>query len=284
MQCLGIDEFPNANLINVKYESEYGSIEFWEEIKTVKLGKMEKEVKIVSPYMKIWIFPSKEFIIYEMKKSMKNHEFPGPSEEKTERKNQGGPTEEERKMIKQDKKFMKKIKEISSAYGGNLDAVIRIVDNGQTVFNLYAQVNENDIIKMEPMLPEEVPQEDVKIEIEFKKIYDMIFMEEKEMKGARIESPPWDKKTQPIQKIKETVNGIKMYFKVRDILNSAKIYPESKEKETRSIMKLFFNMMMESDKDKNNQEIGMNKEDNQDFKDEILKDEKNSIAGKVIFG
>jgi hypothetical protein len=238
---------------------------------------MEKEVQVVSPYMRAWVFPSKEFIIYEMKKSMKNHEFPGSSEEKTERKNQEGPTEEEREMIKQDKKFMKKIQEITQAYNGNLDVVVKIVDNSATVFNLYVQINENDIIKIQPMLPEEVPQEDLRIEIEFQKIYDMIYMEEKEMKGARIESPPWDKKPQPIQKIKETVNGVKMYFKVRDLLNSAKVYPESKNKEAKSLMKLFFNMMMSSE--------NSNKEkDNLSEEDRNLKDEKNSVTGKIIFG
>jgi len=284
MQCLGLDNLPDVNLVNVKYESEYGSIEFWEEIKTVKLEGMDKEVQIVSPYMKVWVFPSKEFIIYEMKKSMKNHEFPGSSEEKTERKNQEGPTAEEREQIKQDKNFMEKIKEISKSYGGNIDGVIRIIDNGTTVFNLYAQVNENDIIKIEPMPPEEVPQEDVRIEIEFQKIYDMIHMEEKDMKGQRTESPPWDKKAQPIQKIKETVNNVKMFFKVRDMLNSAKVYPEAKEKEARSLMKLFFNMMMKSEKD-NNQEMNKEGENNQESEDKkILQDEKNSLTGNVIFG
>ena len=61
--------------------------------------------------------------------------------------------------------------------------------------------------------------------------------------------------------------------------------PDTKEKETKSIMKLFFNMMMKSDKDKNNQGMdkGANKEDNNDFNNEKI-DEKNSIAGKMIFG
>ena len=30
MQCLGIDELPNIDLINVKYETDYGKLEFWE--------------------------------------------------------------------------------------------------------------------------------------------------------------------------------------------------------------------------------------------------------------
>jgi len=280
MDCLGINELPSTNLINVKYETEYGSIEFWEEIKTVKLPGMDKEMQVISPYMKAWVFPSKEFIIYEMKRAMKNHEFPGSPEEKMERKNEDGSTAEEREMIKQDKKFMGQIKKISDKYGGNLDVVIRFVDNGEVVFNLYAQVNENDIMKIKPMLPEEVPEEDVRIEIEFQKLYDIIYMQEKEMGGQRIESPPWDKKAQPMQKIKDVVNGVKMYFKARDMLNSAKISPEANEKDARAMMKSFFSMMMS---DKGGSEGGEEMKEGDIGEEKGVWEEKEKITGQVIF-
>ena len=275
MQCLGTNELPAVNLINVKYESEYGSIEFWEEIKTVKLEGMDKEVQVISPYMKAWVFPSKEFIIYEMNQAMKNHEFPMGPEEKTERKNEEGPTAEERELIKQDKKFMNQIKTVTEKYNGNLNAVLKLVDNEKVVFNVYVQVNENDILKIKPMLPEEVPKEDVRIDIEFQKIYDMIHMQEKEMSGERTESPPWDRKIQPIQKIKEFTQGVKMYFKVRNIMNSAKISPETSEKDARALMKSFFSMMMKSKKDDQQMETEM-----EDKKED---QEKNSITGNIIF-
>src|SRR3989338_632176 len=60
MDCLNIQEFPKYNPINVKYESEYGSIEFWEELKTAKMPGIGKEMEVITPYMKIWVFPSKE--------------------------------------------------------------------------------------------------------------------------------------------------------------------------------------------------------------------------------
>ncbi|MDP2925185.1 MAG: hypothetical protein Q8N99_02320 [Nanoarchaeota archaeon] len=284
MQCLGIDELPDINLINVKYDSEYGSIEFWEEIKTVKLPGMDKEVKVVSPYMKAWVFPTKEFIGYEMKKAMKNHEFPGSPEQKMERKNEEGPTAEEREIIKQDKKFMDNIREITKKYDGNLDAVIRLIDNETVVFNLYVQVNENDILKVKPMLPEEVPQEDIKVDIEFQKIFDIIYTQEKEMRGQRIESPPWDRKTQPMQNIKDVVNGVKMYFKARDILNSAKIYPETSKKDAKTLMKSFFSMMMKSEKGKPGMETDMKDDmNNGDIGEEKgVWEEKEKITGEVI--
>ena len=215
-----------------------------------------------------------------MKQSMKNNEFPGPPEQKLERENEEGPTVEEREGIKQDEKFMKQIRKISDKYDGSLDAAIRFIDNGTVVFNLYAQVNENDIMKIKPMLPEEVPEEDVRIEIEFQKIYDMIYMQEKDMKGERIESPPWDRKTQPVQKIKEVVNGVKMYFMVRDILNSAKVYPETSEKDVKALVKLFFSMMMQSEKEPE-METEMKNEDIGEEKG--VWEEKEKITGEVIF-
>ncbi|MFH1365114.1 MAG: hypothetical protein ABIH28_00830 [archaeon] len=287
MQCLEIDELPNVNLINITYDTDYGSIEFWEEIKTVKLEGMDKEVQVISPYMKVWIFPPKEFIVSEMKKSMKNHEFLGSPEEKTERMNEEGPTEEERKMIKQDEKFMKGIKEISEKYGGNLDMAIQFKDyeTNEIVFNLYVQVNEKDILKMEPMLPEEIPAEDVKVEIDFKIIYDLVYEMEKEMKGQMIESPPWDsKKIKPMQKINEIKEGIKMYFKVREIMNSAKITPTESEKDVKNLFKKFMSMMMKSGEDSGNP--SEEKSDTGDEKSNSIKEDilgsKEIITGEVV--
>ena len=132
------------------------------------------------------------------------------------------------------------------------------------------------------MLPEEVPQEDIKIDIEFQKLYDIIYMQEKEMGGQRIESPPWDKKAQPMQKIKEVVNGIKMYFEVRDMMNSAKISPEASEEDARALMKSFFSMMMKSEKNSNSNSE-MEKEVQGEMNSKNF-DEEKGITGNIIFG
>jgi hypothetical protein len=246
MQCLGLQGMPDYTPISFSYDTEYGSVEYWEEIKEIKMPGIDEEMTVISPYMKIWIFPPKEFIIYEMKESMKNHEFPGPPEEKMERENEEGLTEEEREMIKQDKKFMKMIREISQAYGGNVDAAVQFKDyeTQEVVFNLYVQVNEEDIMKMEPMLPEEMPEKDITIEIDFEEIYEMIYDMEKEMRGEETESPPWDRKPR-IGMVKGMTNGIKMWFKIRKIMNSAKVYPEESEKDVKTLFKAFLKMMME---------------------------------------
>ena len=290
MKCIDktdIKDVMNYNLINIKYETEYGKLEYWEEVKTVKIPGMSGETTIISPYMKTWIFPSKEFIISEMKKAMKNHEFPGAPEDKMNRKNEEGMTAEEKEMIKQDKEFMKMIKTIAEKYGGSLDAVVQFKDltTNEVVFNLYAQVNEKDIIKMTPMLPEEVTEKDVTAEIDFEKIYELIYSQEKEMKGEQIESPPWDKKMQPVQGIKNTVNGVKMYFKVRDIMNSATFTPAESEEDMKKLFKKVFSMMgregeSESGKEGNPIE-GENIEGDKGAEKGVW-DSKETITGQVI--
>jgi len=71
MNCLDMKELPSYSLINVKYETDYGKVELWEEVKNVKLPGLDEERQVISPYMKVWVFPSKEFIISEMKKAMR---------------------------------------------------------------------------------------------------------------------------------------------------------------------------------------------------------------------
>jgi len=290
MKCMDktdIKDVMNYNLINIKYETEYGKLEYWEEAKTVKIPGMEEEVTIISPYMKTWIFPSKEFIEYEMKKAMKNHEFPGSPEDKMERKNEEGMTAEEKEMIKQDEGFMKLIKEASGKYGGNLDAVVQFKDlaDNEIVFNLYVQVNENDIIKMTPMLPEEVPEKDVTAEIDFEKIYDLIYSQEKEMRGEQTESPPWDRKMQPIQKIKDAVNGAKMYFKVRSIMNSATFTPAESEGDMKKLFKKAFSMMGKEGKSGGEESTAVSGEGNTEEDkgtEQGVWDSKEKITGEVI--
>ena len=260
MQCLGKEELPEINLIGkIEYETPYGSFEFWEEIKEASLPGTDEKMKLISPYMRMGIFPNKEFMKSIMKKSMKEGKFPGPSEDSLERENQEGPTKKEVEMIKQNEKFMNQIIKSTDKYGGNIDAVVQFKDlgNDEIVFNLYAKVNPEIIMEVKPMEYEKVPAEDFRIEIDFDKIYDMILTSEKDIESERLESPPWDRqKIKPVQKIKDVGNGIEMYFKMRSIINSAKVYPESAESDARELFKLFFKMMREGDDRERNFEDG----------------------------
>src|SRR3989339_813246 len=288
MSCLGykdIDEFMDYNLINLSYDTEYGHFEYWEEIKETEIYGSEGKVRIISPYMKLWIFPPKEFIKAEMQKAMKEQQFPGSSEEKAERNNEEGPTAEEREMIKQNEKFMNDLIKISDKYGGNLGANVNFVDpeTDELVFNIYAQINKDDIIKMKPMLPEEASEEDVRVKINFDLVYEMIETSEKEMRGAEIQSPPWDERPKKVGVVKEVTDGIKMFFKIRKIINSAEYYPESAKKDAEKLFTSFFKMMisMGSDDEKRGNEGDLSEDKIDEENNEPWK-EKESVTGESV--
>src|SRR3989338_1082113 len=170
LNCLNLQFLPSHTLLNFTYETEYGKIEFWEEIKHTKINPNdEKEVDLISPYMRIFIFPPKKFMMYEFQQAMENRKFPGPAEESEERENEEGLTEEEKQQIRKDTAFMKKLRKAVGPYDGQMDASVQLFDTStQTViFNLYVQVNENDIMKLQPMPPENQPEQDVVIRIDF---------------------------------------------------------------------------------------------------------------------
>ena len=104
------------------------------------------------------------------------------------------------------------------------------------------QINEQDILNLEPMTPAENPELDVTIEIPFSKLYDMIYFSEKEMRGAETESPPWDRRPRS-GVIKGMLDGARMALKMRSLINSAKVYPESAEKDAKKLFKAFMNIM-----------------------------------------
>ncbi len=280
MKCLNendINEIMDVNLISFEYETEFGKLEYWEEIKTIKMDDFKEDVTIISPYMKIWIFPPESFIKYEFKNSMQNHEFPGPPEEKIERENEEGLTEKEEETIRENKKFMKMIKEISEQYGGNVNAALQIEDRetGEIIFNLYIKINEQDILTIQPMLPEETPSPDITIKLDFDKLYDMILFSEKEMRGAEMESPPWDQ--QPRHgKIKGITNGIKMYFKARELFNSAEVTPKEAEKDAMNMLKAFMEITESRGDDRDDMENG---ESEKEF--DVWED-KETLTGEVI--
>jgi len=287
-ECAG-KELPEFNLINITYSTEYGSLELWEELKTAKLPELDnKETEIVSPYMKLWIFPPEEFIKYEMKKAMESGEFPGSPEEKLERKNEGGLKEEEKDKIRNNARFMKKIRKLAEEHGGSYDGAIQIKDyqTGEIIFNIFVRVNEQEILYLEPMPPEKVPETDISVTLDFDKIYELVGVEEKDMKREEIQMPPWEKeKIKPVKKIKEAVNGIKMFFKVRDLINSAEYSPKEAKGEVKSIVNSFMLLMMEEggrEGEPNMEEMTEEeKQQAEEIKNELL-NSKEALTGEVI--
>ncbi len=282
--CSGVN--PPFNLINFSYDTEYGSVEYWEELQTVKFEFLEEPVIVASPYMRLWASPPKEFIKFEMQKSMEEGEFPGPPEDKLERGNEEGLTEEEKQSIREDESFMKKIRKLSEKYGGTVDGVMQVKDHetGEIVFNLYVQVNEQDLFIIKPMSPEDVPQQDVSVTLDFDKIHELILISEKDMGGEQVQNPPWDKgRIQPVKRIKEVINGIRMYFKVRDLINSAEYYPPESEGEIKSLIYDFmFKHMKNTDPGEGGDKLtDEEQEQAKKISDEVL-GSKEVLTGEVI--
>ena len=284
-ECLGKKGLPSeyTPIELISYETDYGRLEFWEEVKTVKMPGPDGGITVdmITPYMKVWIFPPKEFVSQELKKAMENGEFPGSPEDKMERENEGGLSEKEKRSFKEDEKFMKTIKAIASKYDGNVDVVIRFVDyeNDGLVFNLYVKINEENIMEMKPMLPTNVPEEDVRIEMDFNALYDLIYTSEKEMGGDRIEVPYWDKQTRPTKVVKEVTNGIKMFFKVRSMVNNAEVTPSDAKSDIDKLFKAFvFGMMRQGGDEPGGEGPGKTEE-----LEEELFGSKEVLTGEVIF-
>ena len=198
---------------------------------------------------------------------MANGEFPGPSEEKAERKNQEGLTEEEKEKIREDRGFMKIINKVSEEYNGNADVAFQVVDKeaGEVIFNLHVQINKENIIEMKPMLPEELPAQDIKVQLDFDKLYELINFEEENMRGAELESPPWDRQPRHGTK-KGLTDGINMYFKVRSLINSIEVTPKDAKGDAKNIMMSFMKMM--GDKEDNREDFKEDKDENKEFSEE----------------
>ncbi|MFH1290326.1 MAG: hypothetical protein ABIH92_02865 [Nanoarchaeota archaeon] len=277
MGCLGIDDFPVSenDLIRVEYETEYGKVEFWEELGHARLGEFDWEGEIVSPYMKIWVFPSKEVMKSMFEEAMEENKFPGPEGD------EGGPSDEEKEKMRGEEDTMEWIKEVSEKYGGSFDVVVQFKDyeatsEGEVVFNLYTKIDEVNLIDVTPMLYSEVPEEDARAELDFEKLYDIIEAEEK-MRGAELESPPWDIKPRK-GAIKGVTDGVKMWWKGRALFNSVKYYPDSAEGDMKVFLREFFEGMMGGSGDDKDMNEG-------DFEEgEEPWEEKGVITGEVIGG
>ena len=289
-QCLGKSELPPHNLVNFKYETEYGKIEFWEEIKTVPASSIyggaqnnpnqeqdNKEMQIISQYMKTYLFPSRDFFKLEMKKAMETHTMPGPSEQEA----RNTPTEEQRQRLIEDD-AIERIREFNNEFGENIVIQFKDTQTGEVAFNIYLKVNEKDIIYFEPMLPSELPASDyVKVEYDVEKLLDIIEYGENN-RGAELNSPPWD--PQPRKGIvKGAVDGVKMYFMFRTMLNSATVTPSSAESGAKDFTRLFFEIALGGGNGENRGpgdgegDMEENQEgDNQEF------EERDPITGQVI--
>ncbi len=257
MECAGIKELSEYSLINIKYEAAFGSLEYNEKVDDVRFEGMTRDVKIISPSLKLVIIPSKEFIKEELKKEMNNYDFPGSIESKSQRKRTGGLTSEELQIIRDNPELLAKIKTLAEGYqDGYLNVQISITDNEEIIYNLYAKLNSEEI-KVQPLPPKNVPKKDVEITIPFESIYEVI---KKGMETSYIIYAPWDKSIRPVEKAKTISNLISAWLKTRSMMSSIEVNPPRLESSIKDLFKEIFFVIQE---DKTKDEITKTTEEKQ---------------------
>ncbi|MEE9323622.1 MAG: hypothetical protein V3U72_03680, partial [Candidatus Aenigmarchaeota archaeon] len=217
--CLGMTKIPEEyEPIDVSYDTEFGSVRIWETETTTNF--FGKPVKILSPYMQIWIFPTKDFLKEEFREGMEKGMMPGPEGKK---KPELSPSEIEE--AKKNPQVMDIVNSMSEKYGGEAKFLLQFVDGEELVFNALITVNPDILIKMEPMETYE-GEYDAKFIMEFDFLYEMIRISEEEMKGAHIEQPPWDQTPRFDDMFRGLVNGVREWFMIQSAIASGQIRAE----------------------------------------------------------
>ena len=177
--------YPETNIIDIEYESEYGHIVIWEEMEDLE-GQ-----QVPTPYMKVWIFPPEEFMKQEFKKAMAEGRMPG-------QKGEGGPSADDFEGLRSDTEALEEIENLVAKYDDKrLDAHFTVTDDDEAVFNIDMTLDTEDLIQVKPV--ETYSKEaDITLEIDFDYMYSLIETMEKEM---IVESPEWSSK--------EFSNGLK---------------------------------------------------------------------------
>lgn len=175
-QCMQ-QEYPTLTPLQLEYEFEGGSIKVYEE----QAYAQEFEMDVLTPYMRLGIFPPKELAKQELHKAAVEGHFPGEEE-------QAGPSVEELEEIRSDPGAMEYIRDLVSEYeDGSLDAKIVVMDEQESVFIADFSISEENLIQVKPVAVYE-KEPDITVEIEFDFMYDFISEQERD---SRLEHPEW---------------------------------------------------------------------------------------------
>lgn len=210
LNCLGETEFPEVyEPIELSYESIYGEIKIWEEYKkTSHFSEDGEKINVLNPYMKIWIFPPKEFIIEKM-----NEEFGGPK----------GPPAHEVAEIQQNEEIMDKINKISERFDDGAEIIFQIEDSDEIVFQGLMKVNPEVVMRIEKVSEYDGTQ-DATVSVEFDFLYEIMSTVAKEVEGERVEGPWWEEdKVVEIEKVKESLVAMKVISQLIVGLTSGEI-------------------------------------------------------------
>jgi hypothetical protein len=248
MACSGIAEHSEYNTIKIDYENEnLGILKYEEEVKNIRMEGSLRKTKIISPIMKVSIFPTTEFIRENLATALTNHEFIGSSESIAQRTLGSGFTQEERQALENNQELVSKIQTLANSQGDNLlNFHLKIIDEeNKEVYGLYGILGGQDLIKVAPMSSSETPAVNVKIRVGFNEILDVLKTSEKSTEVFELR-PSWDSGgLNPIKTIKTAINGIKTRLKMNSLMNSINLTP--KNNELKDILEQLFYIVAEGE-------------------------------------
>jgi len=198
----GIDMEP----INLEYESDFGKVKIYEEWVTADFGKMGMEedigkVQALAPYMEIWIFPPEDVLIKEFEKAQAEKRLMGdPKDHKTEL------SAKDIQEIKQDEEIMKVVHQIINEKD-NSRVIATIHDGDREVYRVLAVFSKDNVVQVQPGV--EKQDADIRIDIEYSFLYNVIKTSEEDMRGTEVMSPDWAPSKGGF-KIKDIVDEVKM--------------------------------------------------------------------------
>lgn len=208
MSCLGQTKLPEGlTPVKTSFNSPIGKIDLWEEVKTS--SAFGKPVSVLTPYMKLWIFPTKE-------------QFKDLFRQKI-REEHAGPTPAELAQMRRDPKAMEMIRKVSDAFGGEAKILFEVRDGSDVIIRNLNTVNPSDLVKAEFV---DSPPGDVDVTLAVD--YDFLYatMEDiiKELEGGRIQQPWWEEQ-RPFR-IDEAIIPIKMFGRLSSAVFSGKVRVE----------------------------------------------------------
>ncbi len=233
LRCLGRSDWPSEYVpINAEIKTDFGKVRIWEEMKKTSFWGTEQQ--ILSPYMKMWVFPPKQV-------------FKKFFAEKIREEGPRGPSPEELAMMRQWPPAMEKIKKIANAFGGDARIIVQVVDEGKPLVKFIFIVNERDLIRIEDAENYRGKvSATVSVSLDF--VYDVASSVAKEMEGEHVQYPYWEEDKRPPTVFNDAVDAVKIFTRIFQgfVTGEISIQPPSALPSIIFILQEMMTMMMQA--------------------------------------
>jgi hypothetical protein len=234
--CSGDYKLPEFNLINVDYETSFGSFKFWEKELEAKVGRSKEPVKVVAPYMTSWIFPSKEIV----EQSMINDPSGSGNVDQPYR---GAGMFEESNELEGNQQLADDVGKLIDKYSNGKDSIVMEIkfidpDNNKIIMQMPISFTRKDISMVDNVNPQNIIP-DITVNADFNQLYDLIAKVQRENKEKFIVYPSYDKSLHIKQSISEFVNAIELKMKINNMISSIETTPESAKEDVVKFIKDF---------------------------------------------